>query len=72
VEIIDKIIGYLRADDDLPALASAAQVNQCMYDLAIPRLYETVTINQRNWRKVGYGHTAQRDHMSHPGTLDIL
>jgi len=58
VEVIDLIIGHLKADDDLSTLAVAARANHCLYDLVIPRLYETVTINEENWRQVGYGHTA--------------
>jgi hypothetical protein len=56
-ELVDAILGFLKADDDLPALAAVVRTNQHMYDLAIPKLYETVPINERNKDTIGYGHT---------------
>jgi len=49
------IVGLFK--DDLSTLASVAQVNHDLYDFAIPLLYETVTINKKNVRQVGYGHS---------------
>lgn len=56
-EIMDHIISFLKADDDLPALATVARVNHNMYDLAIPKLYESVTINEKNKQQIKYGHS---------------
>jgi hypothetical protein len=56
-ELIDAILGFLKADDDLSALAAVVRTNQSMYDLAIPKLYETVTISERNQDIIRYGHT---------------
>ena len=56
-EIMDHIISFLKANDDLPALAAMVRVNHDMYDLAIPKLYESVTINRRNKQHVGFGHS---------------
>jgi hypothetical protein len=57
-EIMDHIISFLKADDDLPALAAVAQVNHDMYNLAIPKLYESVTINKDNKEHIKYGHSS--------------
>jgi hypothetical protein len=35
---------------------SVARASRAMYTLAIPRIYESVHINRRNSRKIGYGH----------------
>jgi len=56
-EIMDHIISFLKANDNLPALAAVAQVNHKMYNLAIPRLYESVTINEHNKEHIKYGHS---------------
>jgi hypothetical protein len=56
-EIMDHIISFLKADDNLPALAVVARVNHDMYDLVIPKLYESVTINEDNKQHINYGHS---------------
>jgi hypothetical protein len=58
VEVLDHIVGYLKADDDLPALAVLARANRQMYDFVIPKLYETVSTKSMD--KLGYGHGQQR------------
>jgi hypothetical protein len=55
-EVIDAILGYLKADDDLTALARVARTSRRMHSIAIPKLYETVTITQRNKYQFWYGH----------------
>ena len=55
---MDHILSFLEADDDLPALAAVARVNHDMYDLAIPKLYESVTINEENKELIKYGHSS--------------
>lgn len=56
-ELIALIVGLLKGD--LSTLASVAQVSHDLYDFSIPILYETVTINKKNVRQVGYGHSAE-------------
>jgi len=55
---MDHIISFLKGDDNLPALAAMALVNHNMYDLAIPKLYKCVTINEENKEHVQYGHSS--------------
>lgn len=43
------------ADDDLPSLAAVPRTNHSMYDLAIPKVYETVTITEGNREGIGHG-----------------
>lgn len=57
IEIMDHIVSFLKANDDLPALAAMVRVNQDIYDLAIPKLYESVTINERNKQHIEFGHS---------------
>jgi hypothetical protein len=58
-EVFNMIICSLQADNDLAALAAVARANQHMYDLAIPKLYETVTMTDWNEDQIGYG-TSER------------
>jgi len=55
-EILDSILSLLQVDGDFSTLRSVAQANQNMYDLAIPKIYETVVFNEKNQSKIMYGH----------------
>ena len=46
----------LRVQGDFKTLTSVARVNRNMYDIVIPKIYQTVIVNERNKSKVGYGH----------------
>lgn len=59
-ELIAMIVRFLKGD--LSALASVAQVSHDLYDFAIPLLYEKVTINKKNVRQIGYGHSGRLGH----------
>jgi len=54
-EVMRLIIGFLR--EDANTLASIVRVNQCLYDIAVPDLYNTITINKENKVAIGYGHS---------------
>lgn len=54
-ELMRFIIGFLK--EDANTLASVVRVNQCLYDIAVPDLYDTVTINKENKVTIGYGHS---------------
>ena len=41
-----------------------------MYDIAIPKIYETVIVNERNRSTIGYGHGSE-DSISKPGKTAI-
>jgi len=56
-ELIALIVGLLK--DDISTLAVVARVKHDLYDFAIPMLYGTVTINKKNVRQVGYGHSGE-------------
>jgi hypothetical protein len=51
------VIGYLKKDEQYKALASIAQCSQGLYELAIPKLYETVTVTKENQEMLVYGHS---------------
>ena len=55
-EILDMILEMLRKDGEFKALAAAARASKTMYDIAIPKIYETVVVNERNRSTIGYGH----------------
>jgi hypothetical protein len=59
-EIVLSILDCLRQGDEYGSLATVARANQEMYDRAIPTIYETVVINKRNRRTIGYGHSASQ------------
>ena len=54
-EVMRLIIRFLR--EDANTLASAVRINQCFYDIAVPDLNDTVTINKENKVTIGYGHS---------------
>jgi len=55
-EILDSILTLLKVDGEFSTLRSVAQAAQNMYNLAIPKIYETVVFNERNQSKIMYGH----------------
>lgn len=69
IEIIDAILSFLKANNDLSALTAVARANRTMYDLAIPKLYETVTMTERNEDQIEYGTSNPLG--SDNGTSDI-
>lgn len=52
------ILGFLKEDTN--TLLSVVRANHYMYDIVIPNLYDTVTINERNWLQVTYGNTVAK------------
>ena len=50
------ILDMLKQDGEFKALTSAARATKTMYDIAIPKIYETVVVNERNRSTIGYGH----------------
>ena len=58
-EIIDVILNYVKDNGHLKSLASIARTSHNMYDIAIPKLYETITIKEdkKNRRQLAYGHS---------------
>jgi len=55
-EVLDSILTVLQVDGDFSTLCSVAQASRNMYEIAIPKIYETVVFNKKNQRKVRYGH----------------
>jgi len=55
-EILDSILTVLEVDEDYSTLCSVAQASRNMYNLAIPKIYETVVFNKKTQRKIKYGH----------------
>jgi hypothetical protein len=64
-ELIDHILDLLAAREQFKSLASAARVNKVTYDLAIPKLYRTITVKEENQEQVIYGCTASFAEDSH-------
>ena len=58
-EIIDVILNYVKGNGQLKSLASIARANHNMYDISIPKLYETITIKEdkENQKQLAYGHS---------------
>lgn len=65
-ELINIILEHLKTDDDLPAIAKVARTSRRMYSIAIPKLYKTVTITQRNKYQLWYGHSEDGMSSCHP------
>lgn len=58
-EVIERILEFLKLDKNFKALNMVARSNQTMYDLAIPKIYEVVVVNERNVKTIGYGHESE-------------
>ena len=52
---MDIIFGHLQKALHLKTLARFVQLNQACYDLAIPKLYETVIVTKDNQEDLTYG-----------------
>jgi len=62
-EVVDSILEILKKEGDFRTLTSVARVSRVMYDIAIPKIYETVvfsqtTGNKNNHAKIQYGHAS--------------
>ena len=66
-EIIDSILTVLQVDEDFPTLCSVAQASRNMYNLSIPKIYETVVFNNNNQGKIKYGHGKSPKMSRHDG-----
>jgi hypothetical protein len=66
-EILDSILTVLKVDKDFSTLCSVAQASRNMYNIAIPKIYETVVFNKDNQGKIGYGHGESSKRLSHDG-----
>jgi hypothetical protein len=51
------VIGYLKKDEQYKTLASVAQCSQGLYELAILKLYETITVTKDNQDMLVNGHS---------------
>ena len=51
------VIGYLKKDEQYRTLASIAQCSKDLYEFAIPKLYETITVTKENQEMLVYGHS---------------
>jgi hypothetical protein len=51
------VIGYLKKDERYKTLASIAQCSQGLFELATPKLYETITVTRENQEMLVYGHS---------------
>jgi len=56
-EVIASILDILAGDQAMHTLAILASSNKMMYDLAIPRLYDTIRITDTNQDKLLFGCT---------------
>ena len=55
-EIISQIVTCLQHDRKYATPATVALANSIFYDIVIPKLYETITITETNWRCLRVGH----------------
>jgi hypothetical protein len=53
--VIAIVLEFLKVNKKLKTLAAAARVNHGIYDLAIPRLYETIEVTGDNQDWLAYG-----------------
>jgi hypothetical protein len=54
---MEMIIDYLKDSQSLETLATCSQASHSMYELVIPKLYETVEIKAYNQAALAYGHS---------------
>jgi len=55
-ELLDLILNILQERGEFKSLTSVARVDRNMYDIVIPKIYQTVIVNKRNRSMIGYGH----------------
>jgi hypothetical protein len=63
-EIISLILSYLQQDGDYKSLAAVARTRRSFYDLAIPMIYESVVVNERNSSMLDYGYSPTPSQLS--------
>jgi len=51
------IIEHLKKDEQYKTLASIARCSQGLFELAIPKMYETITVTKYNQNRLVYGHS---------------
>jgi hypothetical protein len=68
-ELIEVIVEHIKVDGNFKTLAAIARASQNMYNIVIPKLYETVTVTAKNEKYVAYGHTPCYG-MSLPSTVE--
>jgi len=56
-ELIEIIVEHIKVDENFKTLAAIARASRNMYNIVIPKLYETVTVKAKNEKYVAYGHT---------------
>jgi len=67
-EIVDAILEILKEEMKFKTLASVARVNHTMYDIAVPKIYETVVFKgtseqgMNNHAMIAYGHSPSALH----------
>jgi len=57
-EVVDAILEILKVEEEFKTLTSVARVNHTMYDIAIPKIYETVMFSET----VGKGKKGKNNH----------
>jgi hypothetical protein len=70
-EIVDSILEILKIEEEFNTLTSVARASHNMYNIAIPKIYETVVVNEKNRSTVGYGHGIE-DSVSKQGKSMIV
>jgi hypothetical protein len=60
-ELLSRIVSLLQSKRQYHTLAEFARANRNFYDIAIPKLYETIIVTERNEPLLRYGHYAGRD-----------
>ena len=56
LEVVARVVHFLRQQRHYECLAQMAQANTTFYDVVIPQLYETTTISRTNLGKFQHGH----------------
>jgi hypothetical protein len=57
-ELIEVIVDHIKEDGNFKTLATVGLASHNMYNIVIPKLYETVTVKKGNQDQVSYGHTS--------------
>lgn len=60
-EVMGLVIDYLKKDERYKTLASIAQTSHGLYQLATPKLYETITVTKENQESLVYGHSLAQE-----------
>jgi len=74
-EVVDAILEILKVEEEFKTLTSVARANHTMYDIAIPKIYETVIFSEtvgkgkkgkkgkNNHAMIAYGHSPSSPHL---------